>query len=99
MSRTCVLRRSARSPSGAPGELHFEVHELDGHSNVTRPTPSRALRHLSELIDPADLAAGSQTQLATIGEAGAGEGQAGNATGTTTTVTTPKKGKTSTLRR
>ena len=133
MTPVTPTTRAGRPLSSAPGELHFEVHELDGHSNVTRPTPPRALRHLSDLIDPADLAAGSHvrspsgnmltaaefaaypdrpmslrerreavmqrtaaastTQLATIGEAGTGEGQAGNATGTTTTVTTPKENR------
>ncbi|TKA56534.1 hypothetical protein B0A55_09037 [Friedmanniomyces simplex] len=31
------------------------IHELDGHSNITRPPPPLRLRHLSELIDPAEL--------------------------------------------
>lgn len=32
-----------------------QIHELEGHSNVSRPPPPPRLRHLSELIDPADL--------------------------------------------
>ncbi|KAK5736220.1 hypothetical protein LTR17_007560 [Elasticomyces elasticus] len=31
------------------------IHELDGHSNVSRPPRPPRLRHLSELIDPAEL--------------------------------------------
>ena len=34
-------------------------HELEGHSDVSRPPPPPRLRHLSELIDPADLAVDS----------------------------------------
>ncbi|KAK4539966.1 hypothetical protein LTR36_009936 [Oleoguttula mirabilis] len=34
----------------------LKVHELEGHSNVSRPPPPPRIRHLSELIDPADLA-------------------------------------------
>ena len=32
-----------------------QVHELEGHSNVSRPPPPPSLRRLSELIDPAEL--------------------------------------------
>ncbi|KAK5136922.1 hypothetical protein LTR08_001429 [Meristemomyces frigidus] len=34
----------------------LKIHVLDGHSNVSRPPPPPRLRHLSELIDPMDLA-------------------------------------------
>ena len=33
----------------------IRVDELEGHSNISRPPPPLRLRHLSELIDPAEL--------------------------------------------
>jgi hypothetical protein len=36
-------------------QVPIRVDELEGHSNVTRPPRPPRLRHLSELIDPAEL--------------------------------------------
>ncbi|KAK5118932.1 hypothetical protein LTR62_000143 [Meristemomyces frigidus] len=35
--------------------LSLDVTELEGHADVSRPPPPPRLRHLSELIDPAEL--------------------------------------------
>ena len=52
---------SASAPP-APSQLHVEVHELDGHSNITRPPPPPRVRHLSELIDPMDIPANTHVR-------------------------------------
>ncbi|KAK3074607.1 hypothetical protein LTR53_002818 [Teratosphaeriaceae sp. CCFEE 6253] len=38
------------------------IHELHGHSNVSRPPPPPRLRHLSELIDPAEISIDSHVR-------------------------------------
>lgn len=49
--------RMVSSSSSSAGLSAFE-----GHSDVSRPPPPPRLRHLSELIDPVDLAVDSQVR-------------------------------------
>lgn len=52
---TCSLNPGTSHTSDVINSSCATVHELDGHSNVSRPPPPPRLRHLSELIDPAEL--------------------------------------------
>ena len=49
------VRSNNNSSTSGASPSQIEIHLLEGHSNVTRPPPTPRLRHLSELIDPADL--------------------------------------------
>lgn len=46
---------SITSPPPREAQPSIKIDNVEGHSNVTRPPPPPRLRHLSELIDPAEL--------------------------------------------
>lgn len=60
-------------PATSAPQIHVQVHELDGHSNITRPPPPPRLRHLSELIDPEDIPRNSHVRSPSGNVLGAAE--------------------------
>ena len=54
-----IAPRSSTIRAVSTTSSNIQVHETEGHSNVTRPPPPPRIHHLSELIDPADLAVDS----------------------------------------
>lgn len=55
----CAVQLTLAGPlPSSPDEITpapLQIHELEGHSNVSRPPAPPRLRLLSELIDPADI--------------------------------------------
>lgn len=49
----------ARPVSAPPATAPIQIDSLEGHSDVTRPPPPPRIVHLSELIDPSELAVDS----------------------------------------